>query len=206
MVHLSSMVFISLKELISEDEFRGQIFTSKHCSMNCGYQSLTFESFTTLNLLIPKGSSFLLAQILDYMAYQSSLDGYTCPKCEMIETVVQYERLSILPRTLILHFVKFELKENNFQKSNTKIKLDFNPITLPPQILGKEYGLDNTYYHVVGIMSHIGGVNGGHYYCYVKRDRRWYCMDDSVVTYVPDIDLELDIESTPYVVFLRRIE
>lgn len=58
-------------------------------------------------------------------------------------------------------------------------------------------------YTLFGVIVHIGGLSGGHYYTYVKRldDEQWDLCDDS---YVKRVDLKDVISCNAYVLFYHK--
>lgn len=58
-------------------------------------------------------------------------------------------------------------------------------------------------YTLFGVIVHIGGLSGGHYYTYVKRldDDQWDLCDDS---YVKRVDLKDVISCNAYVLFYHK--
>lgn len=44
----------------------------------------------------------------------------------------------------------------------------------------------NDLYHLHAILVHNGGLNSGHYYCFIRPeiDENWYKFNDSIVTQV----------------------
>merc|ERR1712167_549984 len=59
-------------------------------------------------------------------------------------------------------------------------------------------------YELYGISNHMGGLGGGHYTAYAKRqDGEWYEFDDSRVTKMKVSDC---ITDKAYVLFYRRIK
>ena len=56
-------------------------------------------------------------------------------------------------------------------------------------------------YVLYGIVNHIGNIEIGHYFCYVKIGANWFEFNDSIVNQIGKIEV---ISSNVYVLFYRR--
>lgn len=60
-------------------------------------------------------------------------------------------------------------------------------------------------YTLFGVIVHIGGLSGGHFYSYVKRlkNDKWDLCNDS---YVKRVDLATVLCRDPYILFYHKIK
>ena len=58
-------------------------------------------------------------------------------------------------------------------------------------------------YNLYAVSNHIGGINGGHYYSFVKSltDNKWYCLDDESVTLIENENQV--ISQNAYILFYK---
>lgn len=56
-------------------------------------------------------------------------------------------------------------------------------------------------YDLYGIVVHVGNLDGGHYYCYIRENNVWYCCNDESVK-ISNIDRIISEE--PYLLFYIR--
>lgn len=104
------------------------------------------------------------------------------------------------PKFLTFHFKRFVSGWINgvpFQRKEgkdlpihlTDLKpLDFSPFFRPTSLKGKK-----ALYELTSFVVHEGGLHGGHYYNYVKREGKWYHCNDTplFVKEVNEVDLPL---------------
>jgi len=189
----------------SKDEFRGQSVTLKTCK--CGHVSYTFEPFTALHLSIPDSDSQLtLDDILKFLGKSSYLDDFKCDKCKVIGSTRKKIKLSRLPPTLIIHLLRFQRtgSTSRFTKNNDAINIPIKSFKLPRKIISSKFDIKCTEYEIQSIINHSGSIDGGHYYAYVK-DKDWYEFNDARVSTIESIQHLSAINTSPYVLFLKRI-
>jgi ubiquitin C-terminal hydrolase len=58
-------------------------------------------------------------------------------------------------------------------------------------------------FHLYGVVVHIGGLSGGHYYSYVKSTdtEQWYKCNDMAIQKVSE---EIVLFSDPYLLFYSK--
>ena len=109
---------------------------------------------------------------------------YKCEKCQNTEENLMEKRIISQPKTsLIIKIKKYEQVGNRLVKNNKMIYY--------PELLNiQQYfcGQILKEYELYGIVNHIGSLNGGHYYSYIrdidangKFTDQWLCCDDSKV-------------------------
>ena len=111
--------------------------------------------------------------------------------------VIKKTSICYLPDILSIH-----LKRWNYmlQKNNKMVEipgvLDLKPFMIP------EYK-DQTKYELFALINHSGVINGGHYTSYIRRNNRWFLMDDMQVSEVDETTIN---QSKNYCLFYRKIK
>ena len=111
--------------------------------------------------------------------------------------VIKKTQICYLPDILAIHLKRwnYTLNKNN-RLIDIPILLDIEPFMI------KQYK-DQTKYELFGIINHSGIIFGGHYNSYIRRNRRWFLIDDSNVTEVNESNI---INSKNYCLFYRKIK
>ena len=111
--------------------------------------------------------------------------------------VIKKTRLCYLPTILSIHLKRwtYTLHKNN-KFIDIPINLDLKKFTI-------ETNDDLTTYQLFGIINHMGNINGGHYTSYIRRNNRWFLIDDTQVIEVEERNI---IHSKNYCLFYRKIK
>lgn len=150
--------------------------------------SIIPEPYLMLNLPIPKkkSASVSIYECIDLYVEAETLDGENgiyneeTKEKEAVEKVIAFWSL---PDILVM-----DIKRFNHTNSKNNILVDFpiDNLDLSGYVIG--YNRSSYVYNLYGVCNHMGGVNGGHYTCFVKNDKgKWYHYDDDVVTEVKDM-------------------
>lgn len=142
-------------------------FTSSRLACKkCSQVSEKYEPFIDLQLAL---ASSLRQCILDYAEEEAIT--YKCQACNKNSVSCRRFILSTPPRYLLIQIKRFKSEPS-------PIKLDtvcrFHKI-LDLSVFSEQ----RTKYKLIGIAVHIGSMTSGHYKSYCKRDKDWYCFDDS---------------------------
>jgi len=151
--------------------------------------SIIPEPYLMLNLPIPKKKSASVSvsiyECLDLYVEAETLDGENgiyneeTKEKEAVEKVIAFWSL---PDILVMDIKRFNYTNS---KNNTLVDFPIDNLDLSGYVIG--YNRSSYVYNLYGVCNHMGGVNGGHYTCFVKNDNgKWYHYDDDVVTEVKD--------------------
>lgn len=171
---------LSRDDSLVTDFFQGQQISVITCR-ECGYGSVSCDSFLCLNL--PSPESYLrattLEQCLNLYFKESVLSSYRCEKCKRKDGCKQKISISKFPRILVLQIKRFHVDGFRKERLNTDIsyteELNMNGY--------KDFDNgDAPVYSLYGISHHIGSLYSGHYISDCKDEGRWYCFDDSRVS------------------------
>lgn len=116
---------------------------------------------------------------------------YKCDKCENKEGNLMEKKILSKPKTLIIKLKRYS--NSDFRTMPKKI----NTMVYYPEYINmqKYYCGDLPQnYKLYAIINHIGSINGGHYYSYIKNlkednktfDDQWICCNDSRVNNISE--------------------
>jgi len=196
--------------------FRGKLESRLDCR-RCQYSSSTTDPFLDISLHLKahntdssgKEKPFSnLYECLQRYTRQELLDNeYKCPACQSQGSCTKRLSFKRLPIVSCLHLKRFETHHlYNTQSSSrrrggngpTKIddyidfplELDLFPFTSNHIHDNMEQSELNTEYELFAVVEHFGGMNSGHYICYVKREDQWHLCDDETVRLSTETQVE----------------
>lgn len=114
---------------------------------------------------------------------------YKCEKCNNNKNNKIEKKIMNIPKTLIMKIKKYYNIDNKMIKNNQLIK--YPPILdIQNYIIGNE----SVKYELYAIINHVGFINSGHYYSYVKKYNikkntfynEWQCCNDSNIKTITD--------------------
>ena len=156
--------------------------------------------------------SFELSDCFESLVHVEKLDDinkWNCPNCN--EKVNAFKKISIWipPKIMIIQIKRFihNFSERGYfaSKLNNMIKYPINDFKINNYMSDYAKKLGEFTYDLVGVTNHIGNINGGHYFAYVKSitDNNWYCMDDDNVTRLDENEI---VSSNAYMLFYKLKE
>jgi ubiquitin C-terminal hydrolase len=168
----------TIRELLTSSNKQKQTYSLDEC----------FDKFTNIEVL-------------------DDTNKWFCPHCNNKVNAIKTCKIWIPSKILIVHIKRFV---HNFNNSNyTANKLN-NMVEFPVNNFNiKNYMSDYTkkdiIYDLYAVSNHMGSIDGGHYYSYVKslEDSKWYNMNDS---HVSSIDEKNIINQNAYVLFYKLRE
>lgn len=187
--------FLEKKYSFINHHFHGISLSTIIC--RCGRKSQTYETFSTLQLPIPKHADTL--DIYDLLAEYStieSLDDAKCEKCNRVGEMHKEMSISIAPKILVVQVKRFETlvtqmgvlsRKNNARISfPTYLDLEKSDTVLIPRSKRKKSNRRNVY-QLRSIVHHTGTINHGHYFAQIRdpcANDDWYqCNDESVIRF-----------------------
>ena len=132
---------------------------------------------------------------------------YKCEKCNNYENNIMEKQILTKTKTLILKIKRYYTLGNRIVKNNQNVKYPI-VLNMKPYIVGDS--LLN--YELYGIINHVGGLNSGHYYSFIRKyneknnkfDKQWYCCNDSQITEISNE--EALTSENAYILFYNLIE
>lgn len=178
--------------------FNGLSHTNNKCEF-CSNESNSFETFTTLQLSIPKDSKnisdntkvFSLYECFDHFIKNEELDFSNRMKCSLCyrkNKATKKMNIWKTPKILVLHIKRFEINDYGIPIRKITNKVDYPVINLDIKkyIDPDSPFSDKSKYNLFGINLHhefgfFGNINSGHYTSIVKSrfDNKWYLYNDS---------------------------
>lgn len=159
------------------DLFQGQFFSVISCK-NCGYGSLSCDSFLSINLPSPESAyRTSIEDVLDLYFKDSQLpSSYKCEKCKGSGRCSQNISIFRFPKVLVLQVKRFQVNSMSRTRLNTEVKLK-------DELFLDKYRCNEgempSLYYLKGISHHTGTLYFGHYIADCKENGTWYNFDDS---------------------------
>jgi hypothetical protein len=150
-----------------------------------------------------------LADCLDLFNKEETLqasEAWYCPACKAHKTATKKMELFRLPSTLIIHLKRFTYNRNWREKIDSFVDFPITSLDLAPWCPNEtKKGPDSTLYDLYAVSNHFGGLGGGHYTAYAKNliDKKWYNLDDSSVSLIPNPENGIRTRAA-YVLFYQR--
>ncbi len=136
-----------------------------------------------------------------------------CPHCKDKVNASKKFNIWIPPKIMIVQLKRFihNFSANGYSahKLNNKVEYPVSGFDIAPHmsVCSKNVSgnADNFKYDLIGVSNHIGNMNGGHYYSFIKSvtDGNWYCTDDDSVTLMNEEDV---VSPNAYMLFYKQRE
>lgn len=186
------------------DIFRGQIHDKYTCCKCKKTEYAGLSDFLSLPLPTINDKNPKIGQCLYKFFEAETLKGaVTCHHCKH-DTVLKESVIKKFPDILVLQLGMVSEQQKHFSKVQRSPKFWENFKGLKNNIHRNKIDMKEfSEYTLFGVIVHIGGLSGGHYYTYVKRldDEQWDLCDDS---YVKRVDLKDVISCNAYVLFYHK--
>ena len=184
------------------EQFYGQ-YHSIICCPDCGYESVTYQPFLTLQVPVPSTPDKVkIYDCFSLFNKTETLDienQWKCEKCDDYRNATKKLSVWKTPDILTIHLKRFDKKTG---KISTFVDAPLTKLSIKDY--GYGYGCDDTLYNLYAVINHYGGTGGGHYTAFVKNyNKKWYCANDDTVT---EIDESKVISESSYMLFYRKIE
>ena len=168
--------------------FEGKLFNYIKC-LNVDYSSTRTESFFDVSLDV-KGNKNVYDAFEDYIA-EDTLDGDNQYSTDDYgkQDAVKGMRFEVLPPILQLHLKRFQYdyQTGAFNKINDRFEF---PLVLELDKYLSESADKSVpqVYDLFGVLIHSGGVQGGHYYAFIRpsEEPSWLRFDDDKVVKVKE--------------------
>ena len=147
----------------------------------CGYKEYTFSQFLDLPIQMNSNiNGFDLFQMIQNNFYRKShVDmGENCKFCKRTSKKNEIMRIASLPQILIISLQR--INQHNGKKNEVPVKF-YEGIDLREIIDYELSDGSSTKYNLFAVSNHVGEINTGHYYNYIKIGKIWYCFEDSKV-------------------------
>jgi ubiquitin carboxyl-terminal hydrolase 4/11/15 len=131
-----------------------------------------------------------------------SENEWFCSGCKENVQAQKTLQIYMLPKVLVVHFVRFRTRGVFSSKNTDFIEFPLNDFDFPlnDSEISSEAGKNLGKYDLFGVVNHYGGLGGGHYTAFVLVEKVWYCMDDSSVT---QISHDKVVSPAAYILFYK---
>ncbi|XP_062573638.1 uncharacterized protein LOC134235516 isoform X2 [Saccostrea cucullata] len=186
--------------------FRGELHDQYTCC-KCKKKEYHGESsFFSLPLPTVENNDPKIGECLyQFLASETLTDIFPCSFCKH-HTVRKEIQIKKYPDVLVLQLGMISENRERFERVHRNPKFWENFAGLSNSIhLSKVKKPEFLKYKLYGVIVHIGGLTGGHYYAYVKKIQsgKWECRDDS---YVRKVGLTEVLQSDAYILFYHKIK
>ena len=192
--------FISRENSIIIDLFYTQIINIFKC--DCGFESYSCQKLLDIPLLLPMKSREidLISLIKEYLKEEIIDWSDECENCKN-KSMKHHKKIkfSILNDILILSLQRFD----PYLSMKSSIRVSFEDILDLKDFCDEDLYKLNTRYRLYGTINHIGNINYGHYYSYIKINDMWYEFNDSIVKKINYMEYN---SSSVCVLFYEKIE
>ena len=193
--------FSNSKEKSFITELFNSVILTKHLC-KCNEETYSFNNIIEYPLTIPKNINLIeLSELLDIYFQEEIVEFVNrCQRCKNIEYHKKELFITKLPKILIISLQRLNFRENTKNECiiNFSEKLDLS------KYIDKDFKNNQTAeYNLLGFINHIGTLNFGHYYSYIKLENKtiWYKFDDSKVNRIGDKVEDMD---EAYILFYTR--
>ena len=146
------------------------------------YQLINQQSTNAVISLEQCLATFFNIEILD------EDEKWHCPNCDKKIKAKKQTEIWLCPRIMIIHLKRFDHYGN---KINNLITFPINNLDINPFMAeySKKIGIYN--YNLISVVNHIGSMNNGHYYSFVKSitNNNWYCINDNDVIKIDESNI-----------------
>ena len=191
--------FLSRENSIIVDIFYNQIINIFTCA--CGFESYSFQKLLDIPLLLPnKEYKIDLLSLINEYFKEEEIDWSTkCEECKKPELKhLKMIKFSILNEIVIFSLQRFD----PFLSTKNDIRVSFKETIDLKDFCDDDLFKENTKYRLCGTINHIGNINYGHYYSFIRIGEIWYEFNDSIVRKVYSMDYD---NSSVCVLFYEKI-
>lgn len=185
------------------DCFAGQYFGITVCS-KCGHSARRFDPFFNITLEMPKSAKTIQDCLYNHVKYETlkNDEKWLCEgKCKKKQVAQKRVTIWKTPIYLVLCLKRFEFGKMGAQKLNNLIDFPLEGLNLADYILAGN-DIMSSVYDLYGVVNHIGGPMGGHYFAYCRnRDGRWFNYNDTMVS---EIGTGTIVSPMAYMLFYKK--
>lgn len=170
--------FIGRENSIIIDIFYSQIINIFTCK--CGFESYSFQKLLDIPLLLPMKirEIDLISLIREYFKEETLDWSNQCEKCKETNLV----HVKKIKFNMINDVVIFSLQRiDPYFSMKSDCNVSFSEYIDLKEFCDYDLYRENTKYRLFGTINHIGIIDYGHYYAFIRIGEIWYEFDDSIV-------------------------
>ena len=170
---------LSKENSIITDTFIGYFSFEYDC--DCGFKEFSFSQFLDLPVQMNSNSSRydLFQMIQESFCRKSYVDmGENCSFCNRTSKKYEMMKIALLPQILIISLQR--INPYSGTKNDSPVKF-YEGMDLRDIVDTEISDITYTKYNLFAVTNHVGKINTGHYFSYIKIGKNWYCFEDSKV-------------------------
>jgi ubiquitin C-terminal hydrolase len=140
----------------------------------CGYTTSVKINDNILSLTPQDCNN--LQQCIEKILKKELINDWKCDRCNKKVNSIKNSSFNKLPKYFFIYINRFIYHNSNIAKDNVLIDI---PIELQSENI--EPAQVFNYYYLTGIIFHYGNTNGGHYFSALKKEDKWFIIDDTDV-------------------------
>ena len=189
------------------------IFQSTYNSIiectKCNTYNCSFENNSCLSIQIPRTNKIIrLHDSINHYFSPEKIDDYQCLCCNEKCTAIKITKLFKCNKYLIVHLVRFTHVINNsiitLVKNSSRVMYEENLINIDNFRSEISNFDDKIEYELIAINCHMGSIESGHYFSYIKNKNFWYQMNDDTITHVNNVQkMLLQTQRTAYILVYK---
>lgn len=170
--------------------FCGVLNSTLTCT-KCSSKSVKEEKFYSVSIGIHNQKSVNDA-LVHFFTEESLGETILCQRCEQKEPFLKEMSVVRQPPILVLHLKRFQMNKNDPVKDNSV--LEFTHLV---ECRTLKNGASRAY-RLFGMVCHVGTLEYGHYFTFLRIENRWKRFDDERIT---DVDENEMCDCSPYILF-----
>jgi len=174
------------------------VASTVQCS-HCNKTTIKTENTQDISLHIEADSSTLLAEKLQNFFQSETLEGdnaYWCDTCHKSCQATKILSYTHIPTILIVHLKRFILGKKTQTHMPFDTVLEMKPYLAPGQASPQKMEL-------IGIISHQGTKDPGHYVAITKRGNEWISYNDAITAQTTSTQLH---QTQAYIMIHRKMD
>lgn len=166
---------------------------------SCGYESYNVDTLLDIPLTLPIKEKAIDLTTLIKVNFEITYISWkgNCIKCKK-KNKNHYKQISFGNICDYL-FISIQRNTKNLTDLN-KTKVSFENILDLKDVIDSEIFTGTTQFELIVIVDHLGNIDYGHYYSYIKLDNNWVKFDDIII----EIEEELDMKSSKVCALLYK--
>ncbi|TKR94534.1 hypothetical protein L596_008807 [Steinernema carpocapsae] len=182
-IHADSMKYESISKQFSDSPinsiFNLHTVAPKRCT-SCGRQTVNFSAQLCITMDIPLDGETTMEDCLTRSFSAESIE-VQCVFCKKTQRMSRHTKLWKLPKVLVIQLKRFGEYGNALRKNEINVRFG-NHLSLKP-FMHDQADVSKSVYSLYSVTNHVGNLNSGHYYAYVKNPvtKQWLEFNDEAV-------------------------
>jgi len=178
--------------------FQGQMSSTVKCSL-CERSTISTDNTQDISLQIDEDGNLSIENCLHDFFQSGILEGgnaYWCGTCKKTCRAIKTFSYTRTPTILIIHSERLILRKKIQTHISFDTTLDLEPYMTPRPPQPRDMKL-------VGIISHHGTKDNGHYTAITRRGDEWTLLNDAIAVQTPMLQIH---QTRAYILMYRKTE